>query len=98
MNKIKYILTIYDFTDRNEPDKTPREYKITNLDSLPRFEVGDFFDDWFFNPTCDRGWRAIVTDAFYVFSGTKSNLGIELILKIREETIAEQSERQSKNG
>ena len=98
MKKIKYSLTISDDTDRNNPDQKPTIHELTNLDSLPRFEVGDWFDDFFFNPTCDLGWRAIVTDARYLFSGDRENPEIELALHIREETVIEQSERRSKSG
>jgi hypothetical protein len=90
MKKAQYALSICG-NDENLAE-------LTDLESLPRFEIGDHFAYHFFDRTCDLGWRAVVTDAFYEFSGTQLKPAIKLCLRIREETVGEQSERRHKTG
>jgi hypothetical protein len=89
--KVKYALEIY-----SEDDKKTLS-TLKNLDSLPRFEVGDHVDEWFFNRTCDVGWRAIVTDVVYFWPGTTAKPELMLKLKIRSGNGNEQSERLKKH-
>ena len=92
MKKIKYEINFYDQKGNRLRDGW------SNLDSLPRFQVGDYIDDYFFNSMCDVGWRAIVVDAHYAFLINEGNPEITLSPRLREETGIEQSQRLRKLG
>jgi hypothetical protein len=92
MKKIKYGIRIYDENGNNQ------KLDWRDLESLPRFEVGDYIDEYFFNPMCDNGWLSIVVESHYHFSINEGKPEIELTLRIRSETGHEQGERLRKLG
>ena len=96
MRKVKYSLTIHDHAKDRNPDKRQRTHHLTDIESLPRFQVGDQIDQHFFNPTTDLGWRYVVTDACYFFGGGQENPEIKLVLHIQEEPSQSHTERQNK--
>jgi hypothetical protein len=92
MKKIKYEINFYD------PKGNQLKEGWSNLDSLPRFQAGDYLDHYFFNSLSDLGYRAIVADACYYFLIEEGNPTVTLSLHIREETGTERRERLSKLG
>ena len=93
-NKLKYSLVISEYGDKD----SKIILSMANLDALPRFEIGDQFDAYFFNGMADLRYRTIVQDALHTFSSSNGILSIELHLYIRQESVSEQFERQRKSG
>jgi hypothetical protein len=92
MIHIKYSLTIFDETEKKDCGT------LHNLESLPRFEVGDHIGYNFFNPACDDPWRAIVTDSLCCFSGGPDRPELRVRLRIRKMTASEQGKIQEKSS
>lgn len=90
MIHVKYSLTIYDETEKKDFGT------LHNLESLPRFEVGDQFDYEFFNPTGENLCRAVVTDVLQCFSGSPDRPELRVRLRIRKLTASEQVQIQDK--
>ena len=86
--KIQYNLSIYD-------EQGSKEFlDWEDLDSLPRFQVGDQFDAYFFEQISDAGQRVVVTDARYAFRQESDRNLIRLSLRVRLETPLEEADRQ----
>jgi hypothetical protein len=86
--KIKYSLSIFDEQDNHE------FLDWSEVDSLPRFEVGDSLGALFFMPMADVGQRVIVTDVKYSFISSSGDNSIRLSLRVRSETTQEEDDRQ----
>ena len=71
-------------------------YSIDDAGSLPRLQVGDYIGLRPLDVMYDHSARAVVTDALYDLTGVGEQSVIRLYLHIREETDAEQAERQSR--
>jgi len=89
MIHIKYSLEIYDA-------KGEQLSNLTDLDSLPRFQLGDEFDLRFFDGTCDPDDRAIVTDAFYIHGGDTKHPTLALHIRIADEPMNAKDERRQR--
>jgi hypothetical protein len=92
MIQVKYSLTIYDETEKKDFGT------LHNLESLPRFEVGDHFAYDFFKPAGDNLWRAIVTDVLQCFSGGPERPEFRVRLRIRKMTASEQGQIRDKHA
>ena len=73
-----------------------RVYHIEDAGSLPRFQVGDYFGLRPFDVMYDHSQRAIVTDATYDLSADGEQPVIRLFVFLREESDAEELERQKR--
>ena len=85
MTHIKYSLFVY--------LNGKRVCCIEDADSLPRFQVGDYFGLRPFDVMYDHPQRAIVTDASYDLSADGDQPVIRLFVTLREESNAEEAER-----
>jgi hypothetical protein len=89
MTHIKYSLEIYD-------SKGEQLSNLHDLDSLPRFQVGDEFDLYFFDPLCDPGDRAIVSDACYFHGGDAKQPTLSLHIRIHDEPLNAKDKRRER--
>ena len=89
MTHIKYSLKIYNA-------KGEELSHLQDLDSFPRFQVGDEFDLRFFDGYCDPGDRGIVVDASYHHGGDNAHPELVLHIVIHDEPTGAKDERRKR--